>query len=650
MNIAFHNTRFVLAATLFTAFAVLLVPKQALGAGGYRTDGHRLVGLLDYVAADYGGAVEGGKIVDQTEYKEQLSLLTDAEDLIGRRGDVPAQLTTAMDKLEALVRHKADPAQVGEAAGRARRAAIQYFGIILYPKSTPDLSRGEQAYVQNCASCHGKDGAAHTPAATSLTPKPADFTEPKLRSALSPYRVFNTATFGVEGTAMPSFKSLSATQRWDVAFYVMSLADGARESAAANDVRLPEGFEVNIKMLASMSDAELAAKLEEAGAESGDIPAMVARLRLQPPKAALPKPTTSLGIAQRHVAAAREAWKAGHVPQARKELLSAYLDGFEQVESRLGSVDSGLVSKVENQFMALRAALRKGNSQAVDDGFAQLDKSLERASQTLDADASDAWTSAVASALILLREGLEIILLLALLLGMVNRLGFAEAKKYIHIGWIGAVVAGVGTWVAAQKIITISGAGREVLEGVVGVFAAVVLFSVSYWFLSKVHGEKWAKFIKEKLEQRITSGNLWAIAGLSFLAVYRELFEVILYFQALFLESGSKPAPILGGALVAGVLLAAIAYLILKAGTTLPLKPFFAVSGAALYTLSIVLMGKGLHALIEGGILPVVRVPFFGVSWLGVYPQAITLAAQAVLVVLAVVWVVNARNAKVFQG
>lgn len=640
MNIRFRAGGLLAFTAMLLASSMLLLPRAASAAGGSGADGHRLIGLLDYVAADYGGAVQDGQVVDQFEYEEQLSLLEDAHELVARDRDVPQQVSGAIDNLEQLVRRKAGVDEVQKAAGRARRATIDYFDIVLYPKSPPNLERGEQLYEQQCASCHGRDGTATTAAAQAMTPKPANFTDPQIRKALSPYRVFNTETFGVEGTSMRSFDGLSARERWDLAFYVMSLAHGGASSASPS--KLPEGCEVSTKILASTSDADLARKLEQAGAKPSEVDSLVARLRVEPPAARLPKTSASLETTRQHVRAAREAWSKGNADLARKELLSAYLDGFEQLEGRLGAVDSELVTQVENQFMELRSALRKGKSARVESGFARLDGLLDRCAEALGADTSDAWTSAVASAVIILREGVEIILLLALLLGMIRRLGFAEARKYIHIGWIGAVVAGVGTWVAAQKLITISGAGREVLEGLVGVIAAVVLFSVSYWFMSKIHGEKWAKFIKEKIEQRITSGNLWAIAGLSFLAVYRELFEVILYFQALFLESGSDAGPILSGALVAGVLLAGIAYLILKAGTKLPLKPFFAISGAALYGLAIVLIGKGLHALIEGGILPVVRVPFFELSWLGVFPQAITLAAQGVLVVLAVIWAVNA--------
>lgn len=631
-----------LIIAMLAASIISFLPATAMGASGAEGDAHRLVGLISYVGADYAGAVRDGEVINQFEYEEQLTFLTDARELVGHTGETSAKVSEALRRLEVLVRQKAASTEVQDAARHANRAVIEHYDITLSPKTRPDLKRGALLYEQKCVSCHGETGNGDTPISRALSPNASDFTDPEVLRVLSPYRAFNATTFGVNGTAMVGFTELNERQRWDLAFYVLALGHGGTTVANVPKIELPDGFDLSLDTLATTSDAELTEKLVAAGVTPSMTATLIAQLRTAPPFVDVSQQHGSFEVAQGHVMVARKAWKSGDTTLARKELLSGYLEGFEQVETRLGSVDSNLVRQVEGKFMDLRSGLKSNDDARVARDFDELDQLLLQSAQTLDSASMDGWATAVASGVIILREGLEVILLLALLLGIIRRLGLIEAKKYVHLGWIFAVGAGVGTWIVAQKLITISGIGRELIEGVVGILAALVLFSVSYWFMSKIHGEKWTRFIKVKLEERVKSGNLWAIAGLSFLAVYRELLEVILFFQAIALESNTGATPILGGILVACVALAAVAYLIFKVGARLPLKPFFAISGAALYGLAMMMMGSGLQALIEAGILPGMPAPGLELRWLGIYPQVITLAAQGFMALLALIWIVNA--------
>ena len=121
------------------------------------------------------------------------------------------------------MRAKADPAEVARACREAKAEAVTRFGLRTVPTETPSLDRARTLYAQSCLPCHGATGDAATAQAALLDPRPASFREPARLAALSPYRVYNTLTFGVPGTGMASFESLSPSDRWALAFYVLRL-------------------------------------------------------------------------------------------------------------------------------------------------------------------------------------------------------------------------------------------------------------------------------------------------------------------------------------------------------------------------------------------------------------------------------------------
>jgi high-affinity iron transporter len=621
---------------LAAAAVFLLLALSSTSAVAGTDDGHRLVGLLDYIGADYSAAIEDGQVINDFEYREMHTLSDDARSLAKGAETTPAALTQTLEELDALIAEKASPEEVGETARQARRIVVEHFDVSLSPTQAPSLERGRKLYAANCTVCHGTDGAADVPGAADMEPTPTDFTEADTRAVLSPYRAFNTVTYGVEGTPMRAFTELSAAERWDVAFYVMSLAHGGEATATTDE--LPEGFSADLETLASLSNQDLREKLVTAGAADDRADELVASLRVDAPAQFDAAKGRPLAVAFEHLDAGKAALDDGDFAQARKEVLSAYLDGFEPVESRLAAVDRGAVVEAEDHFMRLRDALESRKEQAAVAEFSALRSSLDQAEQLLGDQSAQSWTAGVASAVIILREGLEIVLLIGLLLGLLRRFGVREARKYVHAGWMTAFVAGGLTWFAANELIAISGAGRELIEGVVGLLAAAVLFSVSYWFLSNIHGQKWLDFIKEKVAEKASGGHMWTLFGLAFLAVYREAFETILFYQALLIEAQGSEGSVIAGMAAGAAILAVVAFVILKAGKKLPLKPFFAISGALLYALCVVLVGSGLHAFVEAGYLPVKSLPLPTISWLGFYPEVITVVAQGLLVVAAVVW------------
>ena len=195
-----------------------------------------------------------------------------------------------------------------------------------------------------------------------------------------------------------------------------------------------------------------------------------------------------------------------------------------------------------------------------------------------------------------------------------------DALKYVHIGWVTALIAGGLTWAAAQTLIEISGASREVMEGAGALFAAVILLYVGVWMHSKTSAQQWQKYIKDNIDKRLESGTLWGLAGLSFIAVYREVFETVLFYQSLLTQSSpAQYSSIASGFAIAIAILAIITWVLIKYSIKLPVAKFFAITTYLLFALSFVLMGKAVIALQEADIIGIAPLPMsFDIAWLGI--------------------------------
>jgi high-affinity iron transporter len=203
-------------------------------------------------------------------------------------------------------------------------------------------------------------------------------------------------------------------------------------------------------------------------------------------------------------------------------------------------------------------------------------------------------------------------------------------------GWVAALVAGAATWWAAGRLVEMTGARREVVEGVSALVAAAILFYVSYWLVSKIEAARWQAFLGGRIREAATAGRLGALAGLVFVAVYREAFETVLFYQALAAQAGPAGARPLAAGIGAGlVLLAVIALAVFRFGSRMPMRRFFAASSVLLYALAVVLAGHGIAALQEAAWLPATLVPGPTIEWLGVHPTLEGLAVQGALLLAA---------------
>jgi high-affinity iron transporter len=204
--------------------------------------------------------------------------------------------------------------------------------------------------------------------------------------------------------------------------------------------------------------------------------------------------------------------------------------------------------------------------------------------------------------------------------------------RYIRFGWILALFCGVLTWLAAQTVLTFSGRHRESMEGFISIFAAVALFYVGYWLHTRSEAKRWQAFIQDRVQNVLSSQRILGLVGISFFVVYREAFEVVLFYQALWLQNESNQQAIVGGFLSGVVVLLAATFAIFKIGLRIPLKYFFGITGTLLYIMAFIFAGTGINQLQAAGWVPATPLEFPpAVPLLGIYPTMETLVAQAVV-------------------
>jgi high-affinity iron transporter len=600
----------------------------------------RVVALLDYVSSDYARAVgEHGEVLSAAEHQEQIGFVQDAAREL--RADVDGKgedLAKRLDALAARVAARAPPAEVAQAARAARDEIATRFKVVFLPDHAPDLARGAQVYAQACAACHGADGHPNT--ALGLETKPPDFrTE---AGPLSPRRVFSAATYGVPRTQMPAFDTgLSDAERWDVAFYVLSLAHpGANERGLtlARAALLPTRH----AELATLSDDDLRARLGAAALSAEDQEQALAALRAGPFAEAAPA-ADAQGLArarsavQKAVAQARRGDRDG----ARSALISAYLDHFESHEAGLRARDGQLVQDVEAAFLALRGSI-DGKDAQLEPHAARLDALLEKADARGPGGGLVAFVAALAIAL---REGIEAAVLVAAMLALLRKAGRERDAHAVHAGWVSALLLGAVTWwVSGILIVRLSGAHRELIEGVLQLVLAALILYASHWLFAAMSSRR---IVSMFFQRSMAGAGAAVVLGLTFVAVYREMFETVLFFRGLLLEEPGNGAQIAAGALVGVCALIGLVAVFQRVGRKLKPRPLLVSCGVLLCGLAILMVGNGVRSLQVLGVLPLTVWGAFQVPALGLYATREGVLAQALVLfalVFSALWTVLRRD------
>ena len=597
--------------------------------------------LLDYIAVDYPEAVADGEVVNQLEYDEMLEFSATAEAAIAALPATPQseQLVRDAAALRHAIAGKAEPAAIAAQARALGALLVQAYPIPLLPAGPPDHARGKALYAQLCTSCHGPAGAGDGPASAGLDPPPIDFTDRARADQRSVFALYQVIEQGLAGTSMASYRGLPPEDLWALATYTGSIAY-PEALADAGRARL-EGdptlrARLDFQHYVGATPADLAHELgsEQAAAE------IVAYLRRRPEAAGAASQATSadaaLATARGLLAEAMAAYRGGDAAQARSLALSAYLDGFEPVEPLLAARDQALMVRIEEAMARLRSGLAAGvDADTLQGQVDALDGLFGEAAQALGQGRSSAAASFVAAFTILLREGLEALLIVMAMIAMLRKAERTEMLPWVHAGWLSALAGGVVTWALATWVITVSGASRELSEGFGSLLAAAVLVWVGLWMHGKSHADAWQRYVREKLGHALGKSSGLFLLALVFVVVYREVFETILFYSAIW--SQGSHGGVLAGAGAAALALVAIGWAMLRYSRRLPIGQFFRYSSILIAALAVVLMGKAVAALQEAGYL---QVHWLGgwprVELIGLYPTAEGVAAQ-VLVTLVLV-------------
>ncbi len=659
------------ALSVFALVATGLVPS----AGAQERPAKRIASIVSVAMDEYSKALGAdGRVLSDQEYDEAISFLLialeAAQPLSGERA---AETRAIIDSLLVAVRAKTPPQQLAGLRDRFAQSLGADAALDL-PTRLVDIAAGETLYRTHCASCHGASGMGDGPAARGLNPAPPALGSADTMRDVSPALMFRIVTVGIGGTPMPAFGTLlSADQRWDILGYLVSLqhprtavaegegifamhcsgchgasglGDGPLARALSklppeigafawqverNDAQLASAIREGIAGTA-MPAARMLRENEVAGAVGylrqlamRDVPARNG-VAAQDPEAVLRQVRRTLDEA---LAAAR----GGRASDANDRAFDAYL-AFEPIETPARAKNPGLVASLERQFAEFRAAISENDLRAAERARNAIDTALPDVAELLRA-AEGWWGAFLQSLLIILREGFEAILVIGAIVAFLIKTGHRERLRSIWLGTGFALAASGVTAVIFATALRALPASREIIEGVTMLIAVAVLFSVSYWLISKVEAAKWQQFIREKVTAALTHGGGTALAFVAFLAVYREGAETALFYQALFTEAGGNAIPVALGIVVGGVCLALIFVLFHRYGVRIPLRPFFAVTSALLYYMAFVFMGKGIRELQEGDVVSITPIPGLPhVDAMGIYPTVETLGAQLVLVVL----------------
>ncbi len=593
----------------------------------------RVAASVGLAAQEYRHGVVGGRVVAASEVAESRLFLTAARQTAELLPDPVRQSTeTELDSVLAMVGRSAPADSVAAATVRIVAALARAMGgsgvLEPIPQVTPSLQRGADLYRQNCVSCHGATGQGNGVAGRLLTPPPADLTNATALADATPLSFYQRITIGVAGTAMPAFETqLPAADRWAVALYASTLRQQRAAGAVPDSLR-------SFPLVATMTDSEVRVAL---GPQA--TPALVAAVRGYQPQRMAASDAIFTAVREK-VRTTVTLAAAGRADSAAATALDAYLT-FEQIETTVRAHSDPLASSLEAEFATLRTRAAGGATPAELAAVeGQVLAGLEEAQRVVSDQTSPA-NLFVQSLVIMLREGLEAILIVGALIAFLVRIGAGHRRRDIHIGVTAAVAMSLLTAVLLETVFVLDAAHREALEGFTLVAAVGVLFYVSYWLLSKMEVHRWTAFVKHRLQEAVSGGSAFALASAAFLAVYREGFETVLFYKALFVEGGALNTtfvPVTAGIVIGAVALVVVYFAINRWGVRLPLKPFFGVTSAFLYYMAFVFAGKAVAELQEVGIVATTVLP----GWprfpaVGVYPTRESLAAQALLVVLALV-------------
>jgi high-affinity iron transporter len=643
-------------------------------SGSALEDSDRLViHLLDYLAKDYGVAVKNGKVIDQLEYDEQVEFIDMAKETSLENPLLESNLNIQKKiiRLEELIVNKASVKDVARLARQIQSEVIKLSGLNIAPAKWPNLVNGKRLYLQSCKNCHGISGNGKGPKVhDKMIPKPTNFLDRAAMKEISPFQAFNTTRLGVFGTAMPQNDSISDSEVWDLAFYIVSLRhEDALDGNGLTGFKRAQDFfgEDLLSKVATSSDRQLGNLLNKQVKVDEILTAVAAssdrqlesllnnQVKADEMLTALRTYSMADGtenfpdIARRHLNNSAEAFEKGDFKLAKAEAIRAYLNGIEPIEPWLKANDRETFNEIELRMNMVRSAIEKQkpfNEVSASIQAARL--TINKAESLLEGEELSPLLAFLAASAILLREGFEAVLIIFALLSVIRAAESKQAEKWLHGGWILALVFGGFAWLFSGWLMSFSGLHRELMEAVTTLFAVCVLLYAGFWLHRQTQLKRWGLFIDGKIKTMLNGKNLVGLAVISFIAVFREAFETVLFLRVIWMEGGeSSRAAMVSGVWVSLFTIIGLAWLALKYSLRIPVKKLFRLTSWIMAVLATVLTGKGLHSLQETGLLSITGTPInIRLDILGLYPTLETLVPQVtVFVIVVLIWNMGNKSA-----
>jgi high-affinity iron transporter len=564
----------------------------------------KIVMMMNIVNKEYKEGIAGGKVINAAEYEESQVFLEQAFDRYKSLTpgttpqEKPDELVDRFSSLIQKIKSKEDPGVIHSEVNAINSGILKKFNIQLSqtPSEPVSLENGRTLYMNNCKVCHGIQGEGDGPIAPQLDPKPAVLADPQFTGDefSKPYDNFQIINVGIANTAMVGWADqFSENELWDVTYFIRTFSN--------ENVKLP--------LLVSQTSST--------GMEKG---------RGNATKIIFSEVLSLLNQSM-------DAYREGRNREASESAFDAYLT-YEKLESPLIIKRKELGLKLESSFGRLQAEIkRQAPIELVEKIGAGISSDLKEAQQVLTQEIGSTGLF-IQSFSIIVREGFEAILIIAALITFLVKSRNQDKLKAIYMGVLIGIIGSFITAYILHEILDISMANQEMMEGIIMLLAVVVLFYVSYWLVSKIEATKWQSYITGKMQKAVTTGSAFTLSMVAFLSVYREGFETVLFYKALYLYAGDTTAGIVPGFIAGCAVLAVLYFLINQLGMRIPVKWFFVVTSVFLYYMAFMFMGKGLHELQMGGALSMTGADFAPeIPWLGMYPTWETFIGQMVLVV-----------------
>lgn len=326
--------------------------------------------------------------------------------------------------------------------------------------------------------------------------------------------------------------------------------------------------------------------------------------------------------------------------QAASDKIREFITIWPSVEIEISTRNGSLYTKIESDMPIIASDLLKSNvdQQAIT-------KKLDTFRTEIELIQGDSDYTIWDAALILLREGLEALLIILALVSFLNKSGQNKMRKWIYVGaFVGVLLSAIAAILMSTILNSATiDTNRELMEGYVGLVAAAMMIGVGIWLHSKSSVVSWNRYISKQMGNAISSGSIFAMAAISFLSVFREGAETLVFYAGI--APKMETSQFILGIVVALFILAVLAIVLFKASGKIPIHKFFAVATVLIYVLAFKIIGVSLHTLqltdnlsttiVDG--LPVI-------SLIGFYPTAETIIGQAILLVLVAATIIYKKK------